>query len=65
MAIFPLQDVMGLDGAHRMNHPGTMGPHNWSWRLQPGRLQDEHRRVLGLITAASGRGPFALLASAG
>ena len=61
MAVFPIQDVLGLDGAHRMNTPGTMGPHNWSWRLQPAMLQEEHRRVLGLITAASGRGPFTLL----
>jgi 4-alpha-glucanotransferase len=31
-AVYPLQDVLGLDGAHRMNFPGT-GQGNWSWRF--------------------------------
>lgn len=30
-AIFPLQDYMNLDGAHRMNFPGTSSG-NWLWR---------------------------------
>src|SRR5262249_51436677 len=41
IAITPAQDVLGLDGSARMNMPGTSGPHNWSWRLQPGQLTDE------------------------
>ena len=41
IAITPAQDVLGLDGSARMNMPGTSGPHNWSWRLEPGRLTDE------------------------
>ncbi len=61
MAVFPLQDVLGLGSEHRMNLPGTMGGHNWSWRVQWSMLSEESRRVLALITAASGRGPFALL----
>jgi 4-alpha-glucanotransferase len=61
MAIFPLQDVLGLDASHRMNTPGTMGPQNWSWRFEWHWLNDEHRRVLGLICAASGRAPFGLV----
>lgn len=32
--IFPLQDVLGLDSAHRMNMPGT-GSGNWEWRITP------------------------------
>jgi len=32
-AILPLQDVLNLDGAHRMNHPGK-AEGNWSWRLE-------------------------------
>ncbi len=55
MAIFPLQDVLGLDSAHRMNVPGTMGDHNWSWRFSWDMLGSEPGRVLGLITQASGR----------
>jgi 4-alpha-glucanotransferase len=31
-AVYPLQDVLGLDGAHRMNFPGT-GQGNWAWRF--------------------------------
>jgi 4-alpha-glucanotransferase len=60
MAVFPLQDVLGLDGAHRMNLPGSTEG-NWAWRFTWDMLGAEPTRVLGLITAASGRGPFALL----
>ena len=41
VAITPAQDVLGLDSSARMNMPGTSGPHNWSWRLEPGQLTDE------------------------
>ena len=34
LAIAPLQDVLGLGGDARVNTPGTMGPHNWSWRVR-------------------------------
>lgn len=61
MAVFPLQDVLGLDGRHRMNLPGTLGGSNWVWRFDWGMLASEPGRVLGLITAASGRGPIELL----
>lgn len=59
LAVFPLQDVLGLDGAHRMNVPGTMGPHNWSWRFDWPMVDPEATRVLALVTAVSGRGPWA------
>ena len=59
-AVFPLQDVLGLDGAHRMNRPGSpVG--NWAWRFDWAMVGDAPARVLGAITAASGRGPFSLL----
>ena len=61
LAVFPLQDVLGLDGSHRMNLPGSMGEHNWSWRFDWDLLGPEPARVLGLITAAAGRGRFELL----
>ncbi|MBC7918328.1 MAG: 4-alpha-glucanotransferase [Rhodoferax sp.] len=60
MAVFPLQDVLGLDGAHRMNTPGTLGGENWCWRFDWSMLGAEPGRVLGLITATSGRGPIQL-----
>ena len=58
MAIYPLQDVLGLGPEHRMNVPGTMGDPNWTWRFSWDLVGTEPGRVLGLITAASGRGPF-------
>lgn len=33
LAIIPMQDLLGLDTAHRMNTPGTNGGKNWKWRL--------------------------------
>jgi len=60
LAVFPLQDVLGLGSDQRMNLPGTLGPANWSWRFEWPMLGDSGR-VLGMITAASGRGPMSLL----
>ena len=40
MAIIAMQDVLGLDGQHRMNLPGTADG-NWSWRMKPGMLTKE------------------------
>lgn len=31
--VLPLQDVMELPNAARMNTPGTVGSPNWEWRL--------------------------------
>src|ERR1700761_4628934 len=60
IAIFQLQDVLGLGSAHRMNTPGTVSDRNWSWRFDWSMLGSEPGRVLGLISAASGRSPFEL-----
>lgn len=57
IAVYPLQDVLGLGSEHRMNVPGVLGG-NWGWRFDWGMLGPEPARVLGLITAAAGRGPF-------
>ena len=59
-AIVPMQDVLGLDATHRMNRPGSPTG-NWRWRFDWGMVGPEPGRVLGRLTAASGRGPFALL----
>jgi 4-alpha-glucanotransferase len=58
MALYPLQDVMGLPAQARMNLPGTMGDANWTWRFDWPKLHPEHARVLGFIAAASGRAPL-------
>ena len=61
IVVFPLQDVLGLGSEHRMNTPGTVVDENWAWRFQWDMVGSEPARVLGLITAASGRGRFDLL----
>jgi 4-alpha-glucanotransferase len=64
LAVAPLQDVLGLDGTHRMNLPGT-GQGNWRWRFEWSMVGAEPGRVLGLIAATSGRGPFERLNATG
>jgi 4-alpha-glucanotransferase len=58
-AVFPLQDVLGLDGSHRMNVPGVMGA-NWAWRFD-WPMVGEAGAELGRLSAATGRASPALL----
>ncbi len=58
IALLPLQDVLGLGSDQRMNRPGTTGNANWTWRFVWDDVSGEPARVLGMLTAASGRGPF-------
>ena len=55
MAVFPLQDVLGLGSAHRMNLPGTLGGGNWAWRFDWGDLPDDLAAGLARISQVSGR----------
>jgi 4-alpha-glucanotransferase len=32
LTVLPMQDVLGLDGEHRMNIPGTTED-NWAWQF--------------------------------
>lgn len=54
LAMTPLQDVLGLDNAARMNLPGEPEG-NWRWRLERGALTDELAARLRAETAAAGR----------
>ncbi|SEP93657.1 4-alpha-glucanotransferase [Ectothiorhodospira magna] len=50
LAILPMQDILALDGRHRMNVPGTCEGSNWSWRFDwhqvpPGLAEDMHRML--------------------
>ena len=48
-----MQDVLGLDGSHRMNTPGQ--PQGcWAWRFQWSQVQEEAQR-LAELTQAHGR----------
>ena len=53
-AIFPMQDVLGLGSAGRMNTPATLGG-NWSWRLRPGELRTEDAARLARLVELYGR----------
>ncbi len=55
LVVTPVQDLLGLDGDHRMNTPGTTSG-NWDWRLTAGSLTDDLAERLGLLTEMSGRG---------
>jgi 4-alpha-glucanotransferase len=61
LVIFPFQDVLGLNADHRMNIPGTLGTHNWSWRFHWAMVGAAPAARLAGVAAASGRAPLALL----
>jgi 4-alpha-glucanotransferase len=55
LALFPLQDVLGLGSEHRMNRPGTADG-NWRWRFDWPMLHADAATWLARITLAAGRG---------
>ncbi|HDQ40716.1 MAG TPA: 4-alpha-glucanotransferase [Desulfonatronum sp.] len=54
LAIFPLQDLLGMDAGARMNMPGVANGH-WTWRLQSGILTNTLAENLLTLTALYGR----------
>ena len=56
LALCQFQDVLGLDGSHRMNTPGTMGC--WSWRFKWQWVQPAMAQQLANLAAASARVGF-------
>jgi 4-alpha-glucanotransferase len=52
--VTPLQDVLGLGAAARMNVPGKPKG-NWGWRFRPGQVRPQARTRLAEMTAAYGR----------
>jgi 4-alpha-glucanotransferase len=60
LAVFPLQDVLGLGSEARMNSPGTLG--HWTWRFRWADVPAEAARRLAVLSAATGRAPFGRLA---
>ena len=52
--IFPMQDVLGLSGEHRMNYPGhPIG--NWEWRFSWDMVKPEHAEALVEMSVEYGR----------
>jgi 4-alpha-glucanotransferase len=49
LAVLPMQDLLELDGVHRMNVPGTAAG-NWTWRfawdMVPEGLSQKVRRMV-------------------
>jgi len=41
LAILPVQDILSLGSAERMNLPGIDSSDNWTWRYQQGSLNNE------------------------
>ncbi len=58
MALFPLQDVLGLGGEARMNRPGS-GDGNWEWRFTSDALTPAIRERLAELTDTFDRSPAA------
>ena len=54
LAVVPLQDVLGLGSAARMNTPGVEGG-NWAWRYDEGALTDALAARLRTETEAARR----------
>ncbi len=54
--IFPMQDVLGLDGRHRMNYPGT-AEGNWEWRFSWEQLAEWQTARLAAMTVEHKRNP--------
>lgn len=54
LAVLPVQDLLGLDGAGRMNTPGTVDG-NWAWRLVPGQLTADLAQRLRALVDLYGR----------
>ncbi|MFI5302145.1 MAG: 4-alpha-glucanotransferase, partial [Polyangiales bacterium] len=60
LTLLPFQDLLGLE--ERVNTPGTVGAHNWSWRL-PDTIEamradprvQAKLHVVSKVVAASGR----------
>jgi 4-alpha-glucanotransferase len=54
VAVFPLQDVLGLGGEGRLNTPGRPDG-NWTWRYREGMLQPQLADALRELAHVSGR----------
>lgn len=54
LAIVPMQDILALDGAHRMNTPGTIN-NNWAWRFNWEQLTDQHQQAFKQAVSNAGR----------
>ncbi len=54
VAVFQMQDVLGLGNEARMNMPGTVGG-NWKWRMKPGAFGERETGYLAFLVDTFGR----------
>ena len=54
LVVYPMQDVLGLDGRYRMNVPGVPSG-NWEWRFSWSEVHEWHAKVLREMGAVHGR----------
>ena len=54
LAIVPMQDILQLNGHHRMNTPGTVIG-NWQWRFDWQQLSEQQKQSIHAAIAHSGR----------
>jgi 4-alpha-glucanotransferase len=54
LAVIPLQDVLELDGTHRMNVPGVADD-NWRWRFRWDQVLEHQKQRLRDWIAMYGR----------
>lgn len=57
-AVYPLQDVLGIDTRARMNLPGSFGGANWRWRYTSAHLVEDAANQLREMTETYGRLPI-------
>lgn len=55
LCVVQMQDYLELDGAARMNVPGTLSADNWSWRAKPGYLTKDLVKRIYDMTKRYGR----------
>jgi 4-alpha-glucanotransferase len=53
-AVHPMQDVLRLPGADRMNFPGKPSGY-WEWRFSWDQVKPAHAQELALLTRLYGR----------
>jgi 4-alpha-glucanotransferase len=63
LALFPLQDVLGLGSEHRMNTPGA--EQCWTWRFSWDMVGPHAATGLAALSAACGRAPLSRLGMLG
>jgi 4-alpha-glucanotransferase len=54
LVVYPMQDVLGLDGRGRMNVPGVPTG-SWEWRFAWSQVDAWHANVLREMGAVHGR----------